>query len=100
MAMTRRNNAKEFGFMLGTLEEYVPENHLVRKLEETIDWCFIYPLVSDTIILSFFRMHVKSCFGFHSKKCHYPRPRQKEQNENVTAVRPRAIMTANSPERG
>ena len=47
MAMTRRNNAKDFGYILGTIEEFVPENHLVRKLEETIDWCFIYPLVSS-----------------------------------------------------
>ena len=33
MAMTRRNNAKDFGYISGTIEEFVPENHLVRKLE-------------------------------------------------------------------
>lgn len=45
MAMTRRNNVKELGMMLGTIEDYVPSNHLVRKLEEAIDWNFIYPKV-------------------------------------------------------
>ena len=45
MAMTIRNNKKDFGFILGTIEDFVPEDHLVRKLEEAMDWCFIYPLV-------------------------------------------------------
>ena len=45
MAMTVRNNHKDFGFILGSIEDYVPRDHLVRKLEEAIDWCFIYPLV-------------------------------------------------------
>ena len=46
MAMTVRNNRKDFGFILGSIEDYVPEDHLVRKLEEAIDWRFIYPLVT------------------------------------------------------
>ena len=76
MAMTRRNNAKDFGYILGTIEEFVPENHLVRKLEETIDWCFIYPLVSslyssigrpsiDPAIL-FKMIFINYCFGINS----------------------------------
>ena len=76
MAMTRRNNAKDFGYILGTIEEFVPENHLVRKLEETIDWCFIYPLVSslyssigrpsmDPVIL-FKMIFINYCFGINS----------------------------------
>ena len=75
MAMTRRNNAKDFGYILGTIEEFVPENHLVRKLEETIDWCFIYPLVSslyssigrpsiDPVIL-FKMIFINYCFGIN-----------------------------------
>ena len=78
MAMTVRNNAKNFGFMLGTLEEYVPENHLVRKLEETIDWGFIYPKVSslysdkgrpslDPVIL-FKMIFINYTFGINSMR--------------------------------
>ena len=78
MAMTRRNNAKDFGYILGTIEEFVPENHLVRKLEETIDWCFIYPLVSslyssigrpsiDPVIL-FKMIFINYCFGINSMR--------------------------------
>ncbi len=31
-----------------SLEELVPEDHLVRKLENAIDWSFIYELVEDS----------------------------------------------------
>ncbi len=30
-----------------TIEQVVPENHLVRKVEAVIDFSFIYPLVED-----------------------------------------------------
>lgn len=30
-----------------TLEQFVPKNHLVRKIEAAIDFPFIYPLVQD-----------------------------------------------------
>ena len=64
--------------MLGTLEEYVPENHLVRKLEETIDWGFIYPKVSslysdkgrpsvDPVIL-FKMIFINYTFGINSMR--------------------------------
>ena len=78
MAMTVRNNAKDLGFMLGTIEEYVPENHLVRKLEETIDWSFIYAKVSslysdkgrpsvDPVIL-FKMIFINYTFGINSMR--------------------------------
>lgn len=47
MTMTKRFNIKENNFILSTIDELVPENHLVRKLESAIDWNFIYPLVED-----------------------------------------------------
>ena len=47
MTMTRNNNYKDYGFILSTIDELVPEDHLVRKIESAIDWCFIYPLVAD-----------------------------------------------------
>ena len=78
MAMTIRNNTKDFGFILGTLDDYVPEDHLVRKLEEAIDWCFIYPLVKplyslygrpsiDPVIL-FKMIFINYTFGINSMR--------------------------------
>ena len=32
---------------MSTLDDLVPQNHLVRTLEDTIDWKFIYPLVKS-----------------------------------------------------
>lgn len=45
MAMTNRHNQKRDRFILYTIEELVPSNHLVRKLENCIDFSFIYPKV-------------------------------------------------------
>ena len=78
MAMTVRNNHKDFGFILGTIEDYVPCDHLVRKLEEAIDWCFIYPLVKplyslygrpsiDPVIL-FKMIFINYTFGVNSMR--------------------------------
>ncbi len=78
MAMTIRNNKKDFGFILGTIEDFVPEDHLVRKLEEAMDWCFIYPLVKplyslygrpsiDPVIL-FKMIFINYSFGIHSMR--------------------------------
>jgi hypothetical protein len=30
-----------------TIEQLVPQDHLVRKLDEALDFSFIYPLVED-----------------------------------------------------
>lgn len=45
MAMTNRHNQKRDRFIMYTIEELVPQNHLVRKLEKSIDFSFIYPKV-------------------------------------------------------
>lgn len=47
MTMSKSSYYKELGFVISTLDQLVPEDHLVRKLEEAIDWSFIYPLVAD-----------------------------------------------------
>ena len=47
MTMTNRNNRKHDCFIFSTLEDLVPKDHEVRKLEDAIDWTFIYPLVKD-----------------------------------------------------
>ncbi len=47
MAMTNRNNEKHDCPIMCTLDELVPQDHLVRTLESAIDWKFIYPLVEQ-----------------------------------------------------
>ncbi|WP_416259528.1 transposase, partial [Holdemanella biformis] len=43
--MTNRNNAKLDCMIYYTLDELVPQDHLVRKMEEALDFRFIYPKV-------------------------------------------------------
>lgn len=45
--MTYNDNHKHFEFIFYTIDELVPQDHLVRKLENALDWSFIYPLVKD-----------------------------------------------------
>ena len=45
MAMTNRQNQKNDCFILLTIDDMVPQNHLVRKLEAGIDFTFIYSKV-------------------------------------------------------
>ena len=40
--MTNRHNRKFDQMIFYTIEQLVPEDHLVRKLEDAIDWSFIY----------------------------------------------------------
>ena len=42
-----KRQLKNDHIILSTLEQLVPQDHEVRKLEEAIDWQFIYPLVED-----------------------------------------------------
>lgn len=45
MTMTNKMNRKSDSIILATIEELVPQDHLVRKLEDCIDFTFIYPKV-------------------------------------------------------
>ena len=45
MTMTNRNNQKCDCFIMMTIEDLVPQEHLVRKLEASIDFNFIYKKV-------------------------------------------------------
>ena len=47
MAMTNRYNRKHDCFIMYTIDQLVPQDHLVRKLEAGIDFRFIYPRVKD-----------------------------------------------------
>ena len=53
MAMTNRNTAKLDCMIYYTLDELVPQDHLIRKMEEALDFRFIYPKVQ----------HLYSCHG-------------------------------------
>lgn len=46
--MTRGGGANREQIEIISLDELVPEDHLVRKLENAIDWRFIYEMVEDS----------------------------------------------------
>ena len=46
--MTRNGGKNRDQIELTSLDELVPEDHLVRKLENAIDWSFIYEMVEDS----------------------------------------------------
>lgn len=48
MSMTKKDaKTKNNSFLFCTIEDLVPNDHLVRKLESVIDWNFIYKIVED-----------------------------------------------------
>ena len=47
MAMTNRHNRKYDSFIMYTIDQLTPQDHLVRKLEAGIDFTFIYPKVKN-----------------------------------------------------
>lgn len=76
--MARNRQIKNDSFILGTLNDLVPQDHLVRQLEEYIDWDFLYeicdPLYSnegtnrvDPVVL-FKMMFINIIFGIHSMR--------------------------------
>lgn len=78
MVMTNRANTKFDGIILSTIDELVPQDHLVRTLEDTIDWSFIYPLVKplysdfgrrsiDPVVL-FKMIFINYTFGINSMR--------------------------------
>ena len=52
MAMTNRANIKRDGLIMSTLDDLVPQDHLVRKMEEALDFRFIYPKVQHLYMSS------------------------------------------------
>ena len=51
MAMTNRANIKRDGLIMSTLDDLVPQDHLVRKMEEALDFRFIYPKVQHLSLI-------------------------------------------------
>lgn len=77
MVMTQRY-AKNDTIILSTLEQLVPQDHLVRKLDDCMDFTFIYPLVKplysdygrpsiDPVVL-FKMIFINIVFGINSMR--------------------------------
>ena len=47
MAMSNRSNRKNDCFIFSTIEDIVPQDHEVRRLERAVNWEFIYPEVKN-----------------------------------------------------
>lgn len=70
--MTRDGGKNRGQIEFTSLDELVPEDHLVRKLENAIDWSFIYEMVVDSYCEDNGRLSLdpasfsnpKRCFGF------------------------------------
>ena len=45
--MTRESGKKREQIQLMSLDDLVPQDHLVRKLEAALDWNFIYELLEE-----------------------------------------------------
>ncbi|MEG0470497.1 MAG: IS1182 family transposase [Longicatena sp.] len=77
MAMTRRNR-KHDNMILNTIEDLVPQDHDVRKIDTCIEWDFIYPLVKDLYsefgrpsidpVVLFKMVFINILFGIHSMR--------------------------------
>lgn len=77
MAMTRRSS-KHDSIILNTIEDLVPQDHDVRKLDSCIEWDFIYPLVKDLYsdfgrpsidpVVLFKMVFINIIFGVHSMR--------------------------------
>ena len=78
MTMTCRNNIKHDSIIFDTIDNLVPPDHMVRKLEEAVDWNFIYPLVKDLYssegrpsidpVVLFKMIFINFCFGINSMR--------------------------------
>ena len=78
MTMTNRHNQKNDCIILDTIENLVPQDHFIRKLEEAIDWTFVYPLCKplysdfgrpsiDPVVL-FKLIFINIIFGYNSMR--------------------------------
>ena len=50
--MTRDGGKNRDQIEFASLDELVPEDHLVRKLENAIDWSFIYEMVAGSLFIA------------------------------------------------
>ena len=45
--MSQNLDKKREQFIMVSMDEMVPQNHLLRKIDKALDWSFIYDLVED-----------------------------------------------------
>lgn len=79
MSMTKQSKLRnDDQLMILSMDELVPKDHLVRKIEHVVDWSFIYPLVAeyygekgrpsvDPVVL-FKMLFLNYAFGIHSMR--------------------------------
>ena len=76
--MARNKNVRQASILMGTFEDYIPQDHLLRKLDKYVDWNFIYDICDelydsrgrnrvDPVVL-FKMMFINIIFGFHSMR--------------------------------
>ena len=47
--MTRDADKKREQMMMFSMDDMVPKDHMLRKIDRAIDWNFIYDLVEDLL---------------------------------------------------
>ena len=57
-------NRSQFGFY--SLDDLVPQDHLLRQIEEAIDFSFIYDLVADSYSLDMGTVNENFCRIYES----------------------------------
>lgn len=76
--MARNRISRQCTILTGTYEDYIPQDHLLRKLDRHVDWNFIYEICDelydsrgrnrvDPVVL-FKMMFINIIFGFHSMR--------------------------------
>ncbi|WP_352403142.1 IS1182 family transposase [Kandleria vitulina] len=76
--MARNRISRQCTMLTGTLEDYIPHDHLLRKLDRYVDWSFIYEICDDLYdtrgrnridpVVLFKMMFINIIFGFHSMR--------------------------------
>ncbi len=47
LKMSQNLDKKREQFVMVSMDEMVPQDHLLRKIDKALDWSFIYDLVED-----------------------------------------------------
>ena len=50
--MTQNPDKKREQIVMLCMDDMVPQDHLLRKIDKAIDWNFIYDLVAESILLT------------------------------------------------
>lgn len=64
--MTRDADKKRSQMLMFCMDDMVPQDHLLRKIDRAIDWNFIYDLVEDKYCADNQRNRSKCCLSLVS----------------------------------